>query len=146
MTLITGTERLSDHFRLREFDCHDGTPTPIEAQTRLQHLCEVILEPLRLSWGGPLVIVSGYRSPRHNKGVGGAQASYHMLGAAADIAPVDRDRVDEFYTFVQHQVRRGLPVGGLGQYPNWVHVDTRARKVNGGIASWKGSGFGAEVA
>jgi uncharacterized protein YcbK (DUF882 family) len=141
-------EPLSDHFRLREFACHDGSATPIEAAARLRYLCAMVLEPLRLAWGGPLVIVSGWRSPVHNLRVGGALESFHLLGDAADIAPVDLDRVDELHTVIQRMVRQGLrlPVGGLGLYPNWVHVDVRPRRANGTIATWMGKGLGSEVA
>jgi zinc D-Ala-D-Ala carboxypeptidase len=43
------------------------------------------LQKLRDTLGRPLVVVSAYRSPQHNKKVGGAKNSYHMQGCAFDI-------------------------------------------------------------
>ena len=39
------------------------------------------LQSLRNRLGKPLIVNSGYRSPAHNRAVGGAPASKHMLGA-----------------------------------------------------------------
>ena len=40
-------------------------------------------------WGGAIVkITSGYRCPKHNKEVGGADHSLHMQGLAVDSVPV----------------------------------------------------------
>lgn len=44
-----------------------------------------LLESLRARVGRPLVIVSGYRCPVHNRRVGGAPRSFHVLGQAVDI-------------------------------------------------------------
>ena len=51
----------------------------------LQQLCKEVLEPLRSFVGGPIVISSGYRCNQLNVKVGGAYASQHTLGEAADI-------------------------------------------------------------
>ena len=44
-----------------------------------------ILDILRKKIGKPVIVNSGYRTPEHNKKVGGAKYSYHMRGMAADI-------------------------------------------------------------
>ena len=44
-----------------------------------------MLEPLREHISRPLVISSGYRSPRLNAAVGGAANSQHLSGQAADL-------------------------------------------------------------
>ena len=48
------------------------------------------LQSLRNRLGKPLIVRSGYRSPSHNRAVGGAPASKHMLGTAFDIAGTGR--------------------------------------------------------
>ena len=51
------------------------------------------LQSLRNRLGKPLIVRSGYRSPSHNRAVGGAPASKHMLGTAFDIAMSNHDPV-----------------------------------------------------
>ena len=85
-------ERLSEHFALAEFTRSrkaqargiNNNPSA-EAVEGLKLLAQHILEPLRLAWGQPIFITSGYRSSRLNSSVGGARNSQHRLGQAADI-------------------------------------------------------------
>ncbi len=138
---------LTKHFALREFNSRDGAAMPPAAVVYLKMLCEFVLEPIREEWGGVISIISGWRSLHHNTGVGGAPGSLHLTGQAADIAPGDMFRVDEFRLLVGHMLKTHAleKVGGFGLYPDWVHVDIRPRKTGGGLYTWKGAGFGAEV-
>jgi len=43
------------------------------------------LQVIRDEIGKPIKINSGYRSPEHNKSVGGVKNSMHVKGKAADI-------------------------------------------------------------
>ena len=49
------------------------------------------LQALRDRLGKPLIVRSAYRSPEHNRAVGGATRSKHMDGAAFDIAMTNHD-------------------------------------------------------
>lgn len=76
---------LSAHFSRAEFTDHSdgslprGYPVPQLVQ---------VLEAIRHARGGrPIRIVSGYRSPAHNRAVGGASRSQHLVGRAADLEP-----------------------------------------------------------
>ena len=84
--------QLSEHFSLREFErsataekYHIDNHVPPQYVPTLQQLCKEVLEPLRRFVGGPIVISSGYRCNALNVKVGGAYASQHTLGEAADI-------------------------------------------------------------
>ena len=84
--------RLTEHFTLHEFEksataekYHIANHVPPQYVPVLQQLCKEILEPLRSFVGGPIVISSGYRCNLLNVKVGGAYASQHTLGEAADI-------------------------------------------------------------
>ncbi len=86
--------QLTPHFKLSEFTRSatasrlgiDNT-IPEALIPNLRNLCEQVLEPLRVYYGRPIIISSGYRSPPLNKAVGGVSNSQHLLGEAADIAP-----------------------------------------------------------
>lgn len=65
----------------------DNTPDDL-AVKRLKALCTNILEPLREKFGA-IRVNNGYRSPAVNEAIGGAKASQHMKGEAADIEAVD---------------------------------------------------------
>lgn len=151
---------ISRHFTVEEFRCHDGTPYPAEwVDDRLAALCGC-LDVIRDAWGGPLTVVSGYRTPAvndalvaasaaRNGGVSGvAKSSQHIQGRAADVRPdaptVERvallhDLVKELYA-AGHLGR----MGGLGIYVGWIHVDVRPRPSNGRLATWVGVGAGSE--
>ncbi|MDH6306116.1 uncharacterized protein YcbK (DUF882 family) [Parabacteroides sp. PF5-5] len=47
-------------------------------------LVKRLLQPLRLAYGQPIRISSGYRCPQLNKLVGGVASSQHVKGEAAD--------------------------------------------------------------
>lgn len=73
----------------------------------------------------PLGITSGYRSPEHNKKVGGAPRSYHVSGDAADIDMSGMSEEQRMH-LVHELGQRGA--GGFITYsksPNMLHVDMR---------------------
>ena len=77
------------------------------------------LQSLRNRLGKPLIVRSGYRSPSHNRAVGGAPASKHMQGTAFDIAMSNHDPA----TFAE--AARAVGFLGFGTYPRsgFMHID-----------------------
>ena len=77
------------------------------------------LQALRDYLGKPLIVRSAYRSPSHNRAVGGAQASKHMQGTAFDIAMSNHDPV----AFAK--AARAVGFLGFGTYPRsrFMHID-----------------------
>lgn len=73
--------QISPHFKLKEMASKDGADL-------VYYSSELItkLEELRSYLGGTIAIVSGYRTPSHNKKVRGAVGSQHTKGTAADIS------------------------------------------------------------
>lgn len=51
----------------------------------LSDLAVLVLDPIREAWGQPLIVSSGFRSPKLNVAVGGVPTSAHMEGCAVDI-------------------------------------------------------------
>ena len=87
--------KLTEHFNLSEFERsataeanHIDNSCPSQYIPVLSQLCKTILEPLRQHFGEPVIISSGYRCNQLNIKVGGAYASQHTLGEAADIVPL----------------------------------------------------------
>lgn len=107
------SEVLSTHFRRSEFACkHCGVAV-------VDPILVCCLEELRSIVGRPLRIVSGYRCPVHNRAVGGAPRSYHLLGQAVDIP--------RGYAREAQAARAGFL--GLGLSGRWVtHVDIRSKR------------------
>ncbi|WP_210880000.1 YcbK family protein [Roseovarius autotrophicus] len=77
------------------------------------------LQALRDRLGKPLIVRSAYRSPEHNRAVGGAKASKHMDGTAFDIAMSNHDPM----TF--EAAARDVGFLGFGFYPRsgFIHID-----------------------
>jgi len=78
------------------------------------------LQSLRTRLGKPLIITSAYRSPEHNRNVGGAKSSYHMKGVAFDVRQ-DNHNPAEFLAAAKE-----VGFTGFGTYPKsgFIHVDT----------------------
>lgn len=148
---MASRKRLSPHFRVEEFDCHDGTRVAESRYPDLEHLCEWWLEPIRSEFG-PVHVVSGFRTVAHNRAIGGAVHSVHLLqtplprgerrprpldplspgpwAAAADVIPAKGNPAKwaEWARALRprhaHLGRQGR--GGVGLYvaSGFVHLDT----------------------
>ena len=110
-------DQLSTHFKRGEFSCHCGCGKD-EISMKLIEL----LEEIRDFFGKPISITSGFRCEAHNKAVGGAPKSQHCQGIAADIKVQDIPASQVYRRLEDHFGKR---IGGMGSYPNWVHVDVR---------------------
>lgn len=103
-----------ESFSPREIACK-GTGKLLvneEALDRLQDLRNVL--------GKPLILTSAYRSPEHNKRVGGAKRSKHMEGIAFDV------RMDNHDPQTFEAAARAVGFTGFGYYPKsgFMHIDT----------------------
>ena len=111
----------SPHFALEEFHSNDGTKVPVHLYPNLQMLMDQ-LEILR-SEVGPLIVTSGYRSPKHNKAVGGAKGSMHLQALAADLKPLECTPIHLAQQIISMRKLGKLSAGGLGIYPSFIHFD-----------------------
>lgn len=73
---------LTKNFTLEEFGFGDKQPNAHEIRSAWT-LCRLVLQPLRERFG-PIKITSGYRSPAHNKKIGGSKTSQHMFRQASN--------------------------------------------------------------
>ena len=85
------------------------------------------LQALRDRLGKPLIVRSAYRSPEHNRNVGGAPRSKHMDGTAFDIAMSNHDPA------AFEAAAREVGFLGFGFYPRsgFIHVDLGPARVWG---------------
>lgn len=132
---------LTQNFKLSEFDCHDGTPVPLDKVDNIKRLAEnlqiirdAIYDSLSNTSGVPftdqyknqnsqLKIVSGYRTPAWNKKVGGVASSMHKEGKASDLwnkCLTPR----QLHALIEKLIKQGKILdGGLSLYPTFVHYD-----------------------
>ena len=103
--------KLSEHFRLIEFQCRDGSDLVL-VHPRLVSLLEAIR-----SKAGPLHINSGFRTASHNERIGGVKYSQHTYGMAADISS------KTLSPKALAKIAESFAPGGLGVYPSFVHLD-----------------------
>lgn len=147
---------VTKHFTVEEFACKDGTAYPVNGtdddpgdwlHERLLPLCQS-LEVIREAAGDlPLIIDSGYRTIAYdtrlynasakNGLVAPPQGSLHPKGKAADITH-SKLSPSELHTLVGQLIANGkLPlIGGMGLYPNFLHVDVREKPDSGHVAQW----------
>ena len=146
--------RVSPHFTLGQFPCKapGGYPKYVVLTEKLLLKLELILEEAnrRGVSANTFQVLSAFRSPWYNAGIGRPLYSRHIYGDAADIY-VDDDRngqmddlngdgkidirdADVLYRIVEDMDGDSVTahlIGGLGKYPAtpnhgpFIHVDTR---------------------
>ena len=121
--------KLTENFSLSEFQCKSGAEMPAEVLENIKELAKN-MQVLRDHIGKPIQITSGYRSPDHNKKIGGAKASKHVLGMACDfkvkgVTPAEIIKDIEVLIMCDK-----MKQGGIGIYPSWVHYDIYYNGVN----------------
>lgn len=77
------------------------------------------LQALREMLGLPLMLNSAYRSPEHNRNVGGARNSFHKKAMAFDVSMANHDPV----TFEIAARAVGFTGFGFYQRNNFIHID-----------------------
>lgn len=106
---------MPEHFTEAELSCRCGCGS-MDLKPRLLKA----LGRLRVAYGEPIIITSGYRCEAYNKKIKGSQDSQHCLGLAVDVgiaASVNRYRL----------ISCALALGfrGVGIDPAFIHLDMR---------------------
>jgi uncharacterized protein YcbK (DUF882 family) len=119
--------KLTNNFTLQEFNSKCGRDIPNNVLPNIIQLAKN-LQVLRDAVGKSISITSGYRSPQHNKKIGGAKDSQHVKGMAVDIK-VAGMTPKEVALIIEGLIESGkMKQGGIGIYPSWVHYDIRGTK------------------
>lgn len=121
--------KLTENFDLNEgFLSPDAKCIPVDVMNNLLRLARN-LQRLRTYIELPIAINSGWRTPEHNKKVGGVENSQHLLGRAADIW-VKGMEPEELKQSIVWLIDHGwMDEGGIGIYDNFIHYDIRGAKV-----------------
>lgn len=115
-----GERNITEHFKVREFQCSDSSRPVFISQTLAD-----LLEAIRQRIGRPLRISSGYRTVSYNATVkGSSKTSKHCMGLAADIK-ADGIEPQQLYNIACELLGDH---GGVGLYSWGVHVDVRSEK------------------
>lgn len=141
--------KLTENFSLRELTKSAtaerlgilNKPTK-EVLANLQELASTILQPIREKWGEPIIVTSGYRSPRLNEVVGGARNSQHMKGQAADIRTVSDKVADNYKLFCLIKDMINTSAITVGQLIDehgysWIHISTPHLQTNNQVKHTK---------
>jgi hypothetical protein len=153
--------RISPHFTLGQFVCKQGTAWPkyvVLREPLLLKLEALLAAANAHGWEAETFhVMSGYRTPAYNRGLGNVGFSRHMYGDAADVF-VDRDgdgnlddlnrdgKVDRadaealqaLFAEIEKTPVVAPYLGGLGIYPAtaahgpFVHVDARGFRARWG--------------
>lgn len=103
-----------DFFNRDEFD----SPDEPGSGDKMDPVFINMLDAIRLEYGKPLRITSGYRTLAHNKKVGGVRNSAHRRGRAVDIAcPSSRER----FHLIDLALKHGIVRVGIGK--TFLHLD-----------------------
>lgn len=107
------------HFEMNEFDSPDIKGSSSMMKEDFLNL----LDDARGIAGVPFVITSGYRTPAHNKEVGGVWDSAHTKGRAADISVSSGS---QRWLIIDALIKVGFNRIGISH--NFIHVDNDPSK------------------
>ncbi len=120
-----------EYFNEREFRSPDTPTTPVE----LDELFLVLLNRARSIYGRPIRINSGYRTPSHNKAVGGATRSSHLVQPvlAADLqiqSGLERKQLLQALLQAESEIQKEYPAfyTRIGFGYTFIHVDCDSSK------------------
>jgi peptidoglycan hydrolase-like protein with peptidoglycan-binding domain len=115
--------KITANFTRAEFQCPCGCTAQM-----LDGDLVAGLQTVRDKLGVPLTITSGYRCTARNKAVGGAAASKHLYGIAADWRTKDKSVNPVALGIVAAEI---FPAVGIYWYGStaFVHTDTRSGRV-----------------
>jgi len=120
-------DKLTDNFRWGEFwsgDIMRGLKS-IEPPSKYYHRILDMAEELQIVRdyiGSPIIITSGYRTPKYNRYCGGVKNSYHTQGLAVDIRVNGMKPYDLAVYVAKLTDFKGF---GINLRKNFVHCDMR---------------------
>ena len=119
--------KLTKNFNLSEFESKYGSKMPDDVLENVK-VHAYNLQTIRDFCNATVTINSAYRSPSHNKNIGGASKSQHLTGNATDIT-VKGFSPDQVADIIEGLIRiDAIEEGGVGRYNTFTHYDRRGYK------------------
>lgn len=134
--------KLTDHFTLAEFTDSqvamrrgiDNTPDKRIVEN-LKHTAQQMEKVRALLGGRPVIVTSGYRSPKLNDYIGGSETSQHMSGEAVDFVC---QRFGDPMAVANKIATSDIGFDQLIYEGTWVHISFLApAKPRRQILTWK---------
>ena len=88
-------------------------------------LVKQVLDPLREKVGA-IRVNSGYRTPEHNRQIGGSPTSQHTRGEAVDIFPLKKDIDDVFALIIREFKFDQVILEKNNAGSRWIHISYKA--------------------
>jgi hypothetical protein len=122
----------SPYFRIEEFAIstafpHLVEPVPDLFRKSVERLVRGVLHPLRVAYGKPFRVLSGYRNAALNKAVGGSQTSQHRFAQAADISVDDPFALYQLALSMATELDCGQVIG-YGATRGFIHFATKSAR------------------
>ena len=108
--------QLTKNFTKEELQCHCC------GRCEISQKLLTLLQALRDDVGFSLIINSGFRCENHNKKVGGAPNSQHLIGKAVDVSTKTLTG-EQKHRLLTSVFKNGFK--GVGVYSTFIHVDVR---------------------
>jgi len=118
-------DKYHPYFKPHEFACKETGKHGIKAEL-LDHLLEV-----RLEWGKPMTITSGYRAPEHSREVKKARPGPHTTGLSCDVAIGPGAEVYDFVALAMKHGFTGIGISQKAGLPRFVHIDLLDKRMWG---------------
>lgn len=119
----------SEFFKLEEFTksataerLRINNDPSAEIISNIQYGVQMILDPLRKTYGKPIIITSGYRCAKLNTAVGGVPNSWHMKGNAADLHVSGRAEAQDLFRLLQKLPSVDTCLFEHSKSAQWLHV------------------------
>lgn len=115
-------KNLTKNFKVSEFACNDLAKTNVPPEFLGNALYVATqLQKIRDLLETPIIINSAYRTPNHNKQIGGQKNSNHLYAMAVDIRQSKMTNF-LFYEKILELVKYGfIPNGEIIKYDTFVH-------------------------
>jgi hypothetical protein len=118
---------ISPHISEKEYSCHCpcGALPPALRGGDIPTCYEWFFEDfedIRLEYGKPISILSGYRCPAHNQTVGGEYLSAHLWGLALDLDCSSVQGVEDLRLIIE-AIHPELRMGVYKDSGTFIHID-----------------------